>query len=188
MISHGSVLTVSLLASLGLLGAMLVEDTKKAAPQEMGMMGKPTEHHAHLKAQEGVWDATVSGMGPESKGTETNTMACGGLWLVSDFKGDVMGMPFSGHGITGYDPAKAKYVGTWVDSMTTSLLVMEGTCDKSGKVMTMMGEGPDMMGKMVKMKMVTEMKDADTRVFTVHMPGPDGKEAPSMTITYRRRK
>jgi hypothetical protein len=35
---------------------------------------------------------------------------------------------------------------------------------------------------------VTEYKDPDTRVFTMYFPGPDGKEAPGMRITYKRRK
>jgi hypothetical protein len=48
------------------------------------------------------------------------------------------------------------------------------------------GPGPD--GQPMKMKAVTEYKDDDTRVFTMYMNGPDGKEAPSMRITYKRRK
>jgi hypothetical protein len=38
------------------------------------------------------------------------------------------------------------------------------------------------------MKAVTQMKDDDTRVFTMYAKGPDGKEAPTMRITYKRRK
>ena len=37
-----------------------------------------------------------------------------------------------------------------------------------------------MTGKVQKMKAVAEYKDGDTRVFTMCMPGPDGKEAPGM--------
>jgi hypothetical protein len=48
-------------------------------------------------------------------------------------------------------------------------------------------EGPDENGKMVKMKMITEWKDDDNRIFTILAPGPDGKEAPMMRITYKRR-
>ena len=52
-----------------------------------------------------------------SKATETNELI-GGMWLVSRFEGQMMGMPFTGVGHWGYDPAEKKYVGTWIDNMT----------------------------------------------------------------------
>lgn len=48
------------------------------------------------------------------------------------------------------------------------------------------GPGPD--GKPTKIKAVTQYKDDDTRVFTMYMKGADGKEVPSMRISYKRRK
>jgi hypothetical protein len=163
-------------------------------PPGMPPLPKPGPEHAVLKADEGTWDATVEMMGPPgapmpppSKGTETNTLM-GGMWLVTDFKGDMMGMPFTGHGIAGWDSGKKKYVMVWTDNMSPALMQGESTYDASKKTMTGFMEGPDMAGKMSKMKSVTEWKDADTRVFTMYAPGPDGKEAPTMRITYKRRK
>ena len=48
-------------------------------------------------------------------------------------------------------------------------------------------EGPDETGKIVRSKAVSQSKDANTRVFTMYMTGPDGKEAPTLKITYKRR-
>src|SRR5262245_12044512 len=79
-----------------------------------------------LARQEGEWDADISTTVPnpdgkvqiqKSKGVESNRML-GGKWLLSDFKGDLFGMKFEGHGQTGFDTKKGKYIGTWVDSMT----------------------------------------------------------------------
>ena len=57
---------------------------------------KPGPEHAHLKKLEGVWDTTMK-MGPmESKGTATYRMDLGGLWLLSQFEGDIAGQKFSG--------------------------------------------------------------------------------------------
>ncbi len=165
------------------------EETKKAAPA-MPPLLKPGPEHELLKSDVGVWDATVEMLGPGgsvSKGVETNSML-GGLWLVTDFKSEMMNQPFEGHGVEGYDPIKKKYVGTWVDSMSSSLSISESTYDATKKTMTGWIEGPDMSGKTAKMKAVTEQKDPDTRVFTMYMPGPDGKEVPGMRITYKRRK
>ena len=165
---------------------------KKAAAAPEMPVPKPGPEHEVLKNDVGTWDATVEMMGPGapptvSKGVETNSMV-GGLWLVTDFKSEMMNQPFQGHGVSGYDSGKKKYVGTWVDSMSTGLMLGESTYDPKAKTMTGVMEGPDMSGKVTKMKAVTEWKDADTRVFTMYGTGPDGKEAPAMRITYKRRK
>lgn len=162
--------------------------------QESSELPKPGEHHQHLKALEGTWDAKVEfpqakeGEPKESKGVETNVMGCGGFWLLSDFKSDFGGGPFEGHGVMGYDESKKKYVGVWVDSMTTRLGVSEGECDGAGKKFTSWSEGPDMTGKTVKWKTVDEFKDADTRAFAMSIVGDGGKETVVMTIQYKRRK
>ena len=149
---------------------------------------QPGAEHQKLKELEGTWDAVIK-MGPdESKGTVSYKMDLGGLWLVSDFQGDFGGQKFTGKGLDGYDPIRKKYVGLWVDSMSTSPVVSEGTYDKDGKVLTMTGEGPGPDGKPMKYKLTTEHKDKDTMLFTMFGPGPDGKEGPMFTISYKRRK
>jgi hypothetical protein len=141
-----------------------------------------------LKSMEGTWDATVKMMGAESKGKMTYKMGLGGLWLTSNFEGEVAGAKFEGQGLDSYDPAKKKYVGVWADSMSTSPLVSEGTYDAAEKKMTMDGSMPGPDGKMVKAKMVTEFKDADNMTFSLLAAGPDGKDAAMMTIVYKRKK
>jgi hypothetical protein len=144
----------------------------------------------HMKQCAGTWDATVH-MGPTetSKGTETIRIIGDGLWLVSDFESVMAGAPFMGHGITGFDPTKKKYVGVWVDSMSPHAMHMEGTMDATGKKLTMIGEAPDHeTGKMIKHTMTETYVDADTREFVMSMPGPDGKAMDVMKIVYKRRK
>lgn len=173
-----------------------------ALPAAAQMAPQPGPEHAILKDEVGTWDATVEVLGgppgapapPPSKGTETNTLL-GGLWLISDFKADFMGTPFTGHGIAGWDAAKKKYVSVWTDTLSTGLMTGESTYDAAKKTMTGWMEGPDIgphtgpdAGKPAKSKVVSEWKDPDTRVFTMYAPGPAGKEQPAMRITYKRRK
>ncbi len=152
---------------------------------------EPVAEHKMLAAGAGTWNAVLEMMGADGKptkstGTSVVKVICGGLWVTDDFAATVQGGPFHGHGVTGYDIDKKKFVGTWVDSMTSSVMTMEGTCDKDGKVMTMKGMsvGPD--GKPAEQTMVTTVKDANTRVFEMFFPGPDGKPMKFMTITYTR--
>lgn len=158
-------------------------------------MLKPGPEHELFKMDEGTWDATVEvvpgpGAAPmTSKGVEVNTLGCGGLCLITDFKGDLMpGVPFHGHGTSTWDVVKKKYVGSWTDSMSQGLAVGETTWDPATKRISGWMEGPDMMGKVVKTRAVVEYRDRDTRVFTAYQPGPDGKEMQIMKITYTRRK
>jgi hypothetical protein len=163
-----------------------------AAPALAQMPGMPTPgpEHEMLKKDVGTWDATVEmymepgAPAAVSKGTETVTMM-GGFWQLTEFKSEMMGQPFEGRGATGFDPAKKKYVGTWVDTMTPGYYTVEGIYNAATKTMTAVMEGPDPSGQTAKTKETTEWKDADTRVFTMY--GPDGQSV-GMRITYRRRK
>lgn len=154
---------------------------------------KPGPEHEILKMDAGTWDAVVEFVpGPgapleKSKGVEVNTIGCGGLCLISDFKGEAMGSPFHGHGITTWDAVKKKYVGSWTDSMSQGLLIGEMAYDAAKKQATGWMEGPDMSGKVMRTRSVLAYT-ADGRVLTAFAPGPDGKEMQVMKITYTKRK
>ena len=162
-------------AVAGLVAAVL---TGPAVAQEPP---KPGPEHEVLKKLVGTWDTTMKFGGMEIKGVVTYKMDLGGLWLLSSLESEIGGMKFQGHGMDSYDLIKKKYVGVWVDSMSTSPLVMEGTFDKEKKTLTMTGEGPGMDGKPTKYKTVSEWKDDDT------MHVGDGN-ATAFTIVYKRRK
>jgi hypothetical protein len=138
---------------------------------------------------EGTWTAKIKMEGAdESTGTSTYRMECGGLWLASEFKGEIFGQKFEGRGMDTYDPEKKKYVSVWVDSMSARPLLLEGTYDKEKKTMTMTGEAPGPDGNPAKHKMVTHTPDNDHQTFTMYMVGPDGQETKVMTIEYTRKK
>jgi hypothetical protein len=153
---------------------------------------QPTAEHQKLAAEAGTWDAVMEMPGEDgkpitSKGVSERKMALGGFWLIDDFSATMMGMPFQGHGLTGYDPVKGKYVQSWSDSTSPMLMVMEGSYDKTGKVMTMTGMGPGMDGKPVQYRHVSTWKDANSMLFEMFVIGADGSEMPMLKVTYTRR-
>ena len=107
------------------------------APQEEGVP-KPTAQHKDAEKDVGDWDATVRIFMPgqaepsETKGSEKISML-GGLWQLSDFQSDMFGNPFQGRGQTGYDPKKGKYVGTWVDTFSTKVTLLEGSVEHDSR-------------------------------------------------------
>ncbi|HLY08040.1 MAG TPA: DUF1579 domain-containing protein [Planctomycetota bacterium] len=156
---------------------------------------KPGKEHQVLKQWEGTWDAVFRFIPEpgkpmaESKGVETASVGLGGFWLTTEFRGDMMGTPFTGRGTIGYDQQKQRYVGTWIDSMKSGLLVSEGTADERGRLFTMIAQGySDAQGKARVMKQVMELKDKDSRTLTFLTPNPDGKDMVVGTIEYTRRK
>ena len=146
---------------------------------------KPGPEHEILKKMEGNWDLVMKFGGMETKGTVTYKMDLGGLWLTGNLESELFGTKFQGKSLDSYDAGKKKYVGVWIDSMSTHPMLMEGTFDKEKKTLTMIGEGPGMDGKLTKYKSVSTMPDDNTIDFSMYVG--DGKD-PAFTITYKRKK
>jgi hypothetical protein len=147
------------------------------AAHAQDMTVKPTAEHAALASEVGTWRAEVKAWEPgaadpvESEGQEVNRMLAG-IWLISDFTGKLGAADFQGHGITGYDPAKKKYVGTWVDSMSSNLIPMEGTYDAKTKTLTLEGKtGDPSMGGPFDLKNTSTLNPDGTRTMTMFMKG-----------------
>jgi hypothetical protein len=162
--------------------ALMVVATPTLRAQEPA---KPGPEHEILKKLEGNWDLTMKFAGGESKGTVTYKMDLGGLWLTSALEADLGGMKFSGRGMDTYDAGKKKYIGIWIDSMSTHPMVMEGDYDKEKKTITLVGESPGPDGKPAKWKSVSTMPDDNTINFSMFVG--DAKE-PMFSIVYKRKK
>ena len=175
------------------LGLFALAAAPAFAQEGMPPAPKPAPEHLLLAKDVGVWDATVKlwmapGQPPvEEKGTETITMI-GPFWQVGHFESRMMGEPFKGVGLAGWDAEKKVYVTSWVDSMTPTLSHGSMRYDAATRTLsgTTDGVGPD--GKPTKTKAVQKWLDDDTRVFTMSAAGPDGKDVTMMEIRYKRRK
>jgi len=149
------------------------------------------KEQAVLQKDVGEWEATVKATHPgapaatEDKATERVTAVCNGRWLWSDFKGEIMGGPFEGHALYGYDPNEKKYVNFWIDSMTPTLMKTSGSHDAATKTCSLEGTSTDANGKPVTVKEVITCKDDDTRVLQMEFKGADGVS--NMEITYKRK-
>jgi hypothetical protein len=148
----------------------------------------PGPEHEAMKKREGTWTAKIKAGDSESSGIMTMKSECGGLWMITDFQGEMGGQKFQGRGLDGYDPGKKKYVSVWVDSYSTQPMLLEGTLNKEKKTLTMTGEGPGPDGKPVKYKNETVLTDNDHETFSMYLVDADGKENKMLTIEYTRKK
>jgi len=172
----------------------------KAGPSqaEMEAMMKaatPGDAHKKLNAMAGTFNADVKMWmqpgAPPSGGTGTaeNKWTLDGRFLQQNFTGNFMGMPFSGVGYTGYDNIKKKYIGTWMDTMTTSMMISTGTANADGKSYTFTSSMDDpMTGKASPVKETVTVVDDDHHTLEMWSPGPDGKMFKMMEIAYTRKK
>jgi hypothetical protein len=174
-------------------------DAKAATPiegtPEWEKMQQPGKEHERLKALAGEFDAEVKwwmapgGEAQSSKGKEKGEMILGGRYLQTHYQGEMMGKPFAGTMIMGYDNLKKKYLSTWVDNTSTGIMLAEGTADESGKVITMVAEIQDAAtGKMEKFKQVTKIVDDKTHSFEMIVMPPGAPEFKVMEIRYKRVK
>lgn len=155
---------------------------------------QPGKEHELLKKEVGEWTAEATvwiapGVEPmKSTGTESNKML-GGFWLLSDFKGEFGGVPFTGRGQLGFEPETGKYVTTWVDSMVPSLFVARGDYDAKSRTLTLLGDGVDMnTGAKKQYKAVSRYVDDDHKVFTMSEAEPGSDDwRKSMEMRYTRK-
>jgi hypothetical protein len=165
--------------------AMMEVYTKLATP------GAP---HKVLGGMEGSWNATTKFWMEPNKPPTESTGACeqkmilGGRFLQQEFTGDMMGNPFTGIGVTGYDNHTKKYMSTWMDSMGTAILVFEGTASADGKTITQESRYDDPIKGPLKWRSVTRIVDENTHVFEMYETGKRGKEEKMMEITYTRKR
>ncbi|MGH9869633.1 MAG: DUF1579 domain-containing protein [Candidatus Polarisedimenticolia bacterium] len=167
---------------------------QKAEMEAYMKAGTPGAQHKALASSVGSYTLTVKswhepgGPAMEEPGTAERTMILDGRVLVEKVSSSMMGMPFMGHGMTGYDNVTGKWWSTWNDSMSTGVMVSEGTCDAQAKNCTFTGSWMDPIKKTeVKARMTTKWTSPTTEVFEMHGPGPDGKEMKMMEITYTKK-
>lgn len=158
------------------------------------MKSEPQKEHQWLQKLIGDWTSEMnSKMGP-GKPSETlrgseSVRSLGGLWIIGEGSGEMPGGEPAKMMLTlGYDPAKTRFVGTWVGSMMTQLWVYEGTLNEAGTILTLDTEGPSFTaeGKRARFQDIIEIRSDDHRTLTSRTLGEDGQWQEFMTVHYRR--
>ncbi len=179
--------------------AALAEEPKKPSAEEQAMMekyvkaGTPGPEHQQMAKLAGKWKMQVtSWMQPgappmKSEGTAEYRTILGGRYLEGEAHGDMGGQPFEGRALEGYDNVTGERFGTWIDSMSTTAMLLKGKCRAAAKKCTMSGKVSDpMAGKPVTVTTITTVKDDDHFVMEMLAPGPGGKPFKTMEIVYTR--
>jgi hypothetical protein len=171
-------------------------DMNSPEMQAMAQAMSPGPEHKRLARMAGDWTYTskmymAPGAPPmEWGGTMHGEMILDGRYLQAVWKGNVMGQPFEGRALEGYDNLTKKHVSSWVDNMGTGIMYSTGTCDADGKVCTSM-TAADMMdpmtGQMTSTRMVVTWKDDKSFNMEMYMKPAGGAETKSMEMAVTKK-
>lgn len=188
-------MAAAMCGALGLAAPAMAQDkAPKMDPAMEAMMkaGTPGAEHKVLEGWVGTWNAKVKMNVPgqpsaESAGTAVITSLYGGRYVKEEFSSDMMGMPFQGTAVTGFDNVSKKFVGTWIDSMSTGIAHVEGWWDAASSSFKYdMSYNDPVTGKIKKSKMNVKVVDKNSHV-SEFMDEMDGKWVTTMEITYTRK-
>ena len=178
------------------------KETLTSAPLDSATMMKnwetymtPSDAHKIMAAWNGNWNGDVTmWQAPDapaqtSKSTTVNKMILGGRYQEAIHTGNMMGMPFEGRSMMGYDNAKKVFTNTWVDNMGTGTMIMEGPWDEATKTITLKGTMMDPGTKAdCDVRETFQILDDNTQELKMYVMTPDGKEFNTMNIKYTRKK
>jgi hypothetical protein len=170
-------------------GAAKPELNKEAILKAMAVAGRPGPAHKALGALTGSWKAEVKcWMDPDdppnvSQATSTANWILEGRFLDEEFHGEMMGQPFTGRCLMGFDNTKQKFNSVWVDSLHTSMFTSEGKGDDANKVITLEGrmDCPATGQRNVPVKQLFHLISPEKHVLEMFN---DGRK--TMEITYTR--
>ena len=193
-------LPIATLCAALMVSPVLAKDKKhekhldeKAMMELWKQAATPGEPHKQFASLTGSWTTqTKEWMEPgkpptESTGTAEMKMLLDGRFLYQEYHGQMMGQPFNGIGIDGYDNIRKKYVTAWMDSMGTGLFLMEGTGSADGKTISLQGSHAEPGGGKMTHRAVWNISDADNQTFTMYGAHHGQKETKMLEIVYQRK-
>lgn len=183
------------------MSSMIFAQERKAEPpmephammelyNKLSMPGEPHQLFASLK---GSWTTkTKEWMDPEkppveSTGAAEMKMLLGGRFLQQEFTGDMMGKPYSGIGISGYDNILKRYVSIWLDTMSTDIFTMAGTASADGRTITLNGQHAEPGGGYMTHRAIWNIISNNRQTFTMYGTHHGGKEQKMLEIVYTRK-
>lgn len=186
----------------------MMKDAKQSAPAvpgmdsaqmeqmmaKMGAFATPGAEHKNLQTWEGKWNMEVTHWMGEGAPAEKSpaTAECksifDGRYILEKVKGNMMGQPFEGMCIMGYNNGTKEHFSFWIDNMGTGYMIDTGTMNEKGDMLASKG---DMYCPLREKNCSTASKvtiiDNNTRKFEMFAPDMvTNKMYKCMEINYTR--
>lgn len=155
----------------------------------------PGEPHKMLAMETGTWNEEMTMWMEPGAEPMKNTMTAESKMIYGDrfqetvHKGDFMGMPFEGKSTLAYNNASQEYTSTWIDNMSTGIMIITGKYDEATKTINFSGTTVDPVTKKEKpIRETYTIVDENTRKMEMFDVDYSGKEYKSMEIIMTRKK
>ena len=152
----------------------------------------PGPMHEMMAKTAGEWNVNTkfwmdpAGEPMETEGKATVEMILGGRYMKSTHIGTMMGMPFEGINLQGYDNASGEFMAIWIDNMGTGFSISKGKYDEATNSINFEGSMLDPITKEdMKFRQVVRIIDDNHHLFEMYM-NYNGKEFKSMVVEYTR--
>lgn len=150
------------------------------------------KEHQWLQRLVGEWTvegeaSMVPGQPPEKYSGIESVRSLEGIWTVCEGRDSPDAGPSSIMTL-GYDPARGRFVGTFVAGMMPHLWIYDGELDADGKRLLLNAEGPSLTteGQTGKYRDTIELVSDDHRVLTSSFLFEDGEWRQFMRTDYHR--
>lgn len=157
------------------------------------MQGDALKEHLWLERLAGEWtyemEAKEADGTPVTDSGRETVRAIGGGWIMCEARSTSADSPLGTAILTlGYDPAKARFVGTFISSYMTHLWIYEGQLDDAGTTLSLSTEGPSYTddGTTAPYLDTIELRGDDVRVMKGTYQAADGTWREMTNTTYRR--
>ncbi len=154
----------------------------------------PTPEHEWLMQLIGAWtyeNVCDGGPGePEIRSTGSEVVSkFGDLWVQGLMEGEMPGCGMMQAIMTlGFDPAKGKFIGTWIGSIMASMFVYEGELDAARRTLTLDTTGPSFTdpAQMANYQDIVTLRDDGARELRSQFQQDDGSWCEFMRAVYTR--
>lgn len=165
--------------------AMMQKWMEYMTPGEMHKM--MAKYDGKFTTKSKMW-FTPGAPATETTGMAVNEMIMGGRYQKSTYSGDMMGQPFTGEAVSGYDNARKVFISTWIDNMGTGIMYGEGEWNATTRSIETKGTQTDAMtdGKIPYREVLTFIDEDHYRMEMYNVF--NGEEFKSMEILYERVK
>lgn len=133
----------------------------------------PGAVHKMMAKASGNWTNEITsymeGQSTVSKGSAVVKMILGGRYQQSEYKSTMMGQPFQGMSLLGYDNKTQEFTSVWVDNMGTGIMTLKGKWDEASRSVTFTGTMVDAMsGQDMPVREVVGWPDADHETMVMY--------------------